>query len=193
MGIQDREHLEIQSARTLNAWLAKNHSKSLGLWVVTYKKASGVPAPTYDEIVKVALSYGWIDSIPGQVDELLSKLYFSPRKKGSGWSAPNKKRINELMDSGKMKPAGMKILEAAKLDGSWDKLDSTESLEIPSDLLAAFRKNVGSKKNFEAFPPGVKKQILQWISQAKTPPTREKRIQETATLAARNIRANQWR
>ena len=58
MGIQDREHLEIQSARTLNAWLAKNHSKSLGLWVVTYKKASGVPAPTYDEIVKVALSYG---------------------------------------------------------------------------------------------------------------------------------------
>ena len=92
-----------------------------------------------------------------------------------------------------MKPAGMKILEAAKLDGSWDKLDSTESLEIPSDLLAAFRKNVGSKKNFEAFPPGVKKQILQWISQAKTPPTREKRIQETATLAARNIRANQWR
>ena len=193
MGIQDREHLEIQSARTLNAWLAKNHSKSLGLWVVTYKKASGVPAPTYDEIVKVALSYGWIDSIPGKVDELRSKLYFSPRKKGSGWSAPNKKRINELMDSGKMKPAGMKILEAAKLDGSWDKLDSTESLEIPSDLLAAFRKNVGSKKNFEAFPPGVKKQILQWISQAKTPPTREKRIQETATLAARNIRANQWR
>ena len=193
MGIQDREHLEIQSARTLNAWLDKNHSKSLGLWVVTYKKASGVPAPTYDEIVKVALSYGWIDSIPGKVDELRSKLYFSPRKKGSGWSAPNKKRINELMDSGKMKPAGMKILEAAKLDGSWDKLDSTESLEIPSDLLAAFRKNVGSKKNFEAFPPGVKKQILQWISQAKTPPTREKRIQETATLAARNIRANQWR
>ena len=80
MGIQDREHLEIQSARTLNAWLAKNHSKSLGLWVVTYKKASGVPAPTYDEIVKVALSYGWIDSIPGKVDELRSKLYFSPRK-----------------------------------------------------------------------------------------------------------------
>jgi uncharacterized protein YdeI (YjbR/CyaY-like superfamily) len=193
MGIQDREHLEIKSARTLSAWLTKNHSKSPGLWVVTYKKASGVAAPTYDEMVKVALSFGWIDSVPGKVDDQRSKLYFSPRKKGSGWSSPNKKRIKELLDEGKMKPSGLAILEAAKKDGSWGKLDKTESAEIPKDLLSAFRKYSGSKKNFDAFPPGVRKQILQWIEQAKTPPTREKRINETASLAAKNVRANQWR
>ena len=193
MGIQDREHLEIKSARTLSTWLSKNHLKSPGLWVITYKKASGVPAPTYDELVKVALSFGWIDSIPGKVDETRSKLYFSPRKKRSGWSAPNKKRVKELIDEGKMKPSGMKVVEDAKKDGSWSKLDQSESAEIPKDLLSAFRKYPGSKKNFDAFPPGVRKQILQWIGLAKTALTREKRIVETASKAAMNVRANQWR
>jgi len=193
MGIQDPEHLEIKSARTLSTWLTKNHAKSPGLWVVTFKKATGVAAPTYDEMVKVALSFGWIDSVPGKVDDQKSKLYFSPRKKGSGWSAPNKKRIKELLDEGKMKPSGLSVLETAKKDGSWGKLDKTESAEIPKDLLSAFRKHAGSKKYFDAFPPGVRKQILQWIEQAKTPPTREKRVNETARLAAKNVRANQWR
>ena len=193
MGIQDREHLEIKSARTLSTWLSKNHLKSPGLWVITYKKASGVPAPTYDELVKVALSFGWIDSIPGKVDETRSKLYFSPRKKRSGWSAPNKKRVKELIDEGKMKPSGMKVVEDAKKDGSWSKLDQSESAEIPKDLLSAFRKYPGSKKNFDTFPPGVRKQILQWIGLAKTALTREKRIVETASKAAMNVRANQWR
>jgi len=152
-----------------------------------------VPAPTYDELVKVALSFGWIDSIPGKVDETRSKLYFSPRKKRSGWSAPNKKRVKELIDEGKMKPSGMKVVEDAKKDGSWSKLDQSESAEIPKDLLSAFRKYPGSKKNFDAFPPGVRKQILQWIGLAKTALTREKRIVETASKAAMNVRANQWR
>jgi uncharacterized protein YdeI (YjbR/CyaY-like superfamily) len=193
VGIQDREHLEVKSARTLSSWLSKNHQSSNGLWVVTYKKDSGQPSPTYDEIVKVALSFGWIDSIPGKVDELRSKLYISPRKKGSGWSSPNKKRIKELLDAGAMKPSGLKVLEAAKKDGSWNKIDKSESLEIPKELASAFRKHAGSKKNFDEFPPGVRKQILQWINSAKTTPTREKRINETASLAAKNIRANQWR
>jgi uncharacterized protein YdeI (YjbR/CyaY-like superfamily) len=193
VGIQDREHLEVRSARTLSSWLSKNHQSSNGLWVVTYKKVSGRPAPTYDEIVKVALSYGWIDSVPGKVDELRTKLYLSPRKKGSGWSSPNKKRIKELLDAGAMKPSGLKVLEQAKKDGSWSKIDNSENLVIPKDLISAFRRHSGSKKNFEAFPPGVRKQILQWINSAKTESTREKRINETASLAAENVRANQWR
>jgi len=193
MGIHDREHLEVKSLRTLAAWYSKNHSKSPGLWVVTYKKSAGEPAPTYDELVRLALCYGWIDSVPGKVDELRTKLYFSPRKKGSGWSASNKARIKELLASGKMKAPGLKVLEQAKADGSWNKLDSSESATVPKDLIAAFRKHPGSKANFDAFPAGVRKQILQWIDQAKTAPTREKRITETASLAAENIRANQWR
>ena len=98
-----------------------------------------------------------------------------------------------MIASGEMTPAGLKLIEAAKADGSWDKLDGAHTLEIPKDLMSAFRKYAGSKKNFEAFPPGVRKAILVWIAEAKTPATREKRINETASLAAQNIRANQWR
>jgi uncharacterized protein YdeI (YjbR/CyaY-like superfamily) len=152
-----------------------------------------VAAPTYDEMVRVALCFGWIDSIPGKVDEDRSKLYFSPRKEGSGWAATNKVRIKELISSGEMTPAGLKLIDAAKADGSWNKLDGAQTQEIPKDLSTAFRKYAASKKNFEAFPPGVRKAILVWIAEAKTPATREKRVNETASLAAKNVRANQWR
>lgn len=193
MGIHEREHLEVKNVRTLRSWLVKNHDSSPGLWVVTYKKATGVAAPTYDEMVRVALCFGWIDSIPGKVDEDRSKLYFSPRKEGSGWAATNKVRIKELISSGEMTPAGLKLIDAAKADGSWNKLDGAQTQEIPKDLSTAFRKYAASKKNFEAFPPGVRKAILVWIAEAKTPATREKRVNETASLAAKNVRANQWR
>jgi len=124
MGIQDREHLEISSVQVLSSWLSKNHSISNGLWVITYKKSSGIPSPTYEELVREALCYGWIDSASGSVDHARTKLYLSPRKRGSGWSASNKKRIDELLKNGKMKPPGIKVVEIAKEDGSWNKLES---------------------------------------------------------------------
>ena len=193
MGLHDREHLEVTSAKPLIAWLKKNHAKSEGLWVVTYKKAAGKPAPSYDEIVRAALCYGWVDSVPGKVDELRTKLYISPRKPKSAWSQSNKIRVAELTAAGLMAPAGLAKVEEAKASGTWNLIDSAQSGEVPKDLAAAFRKYKGSKQNFDAFPNGVKKQILEWIAQAKTDATRQKRITETAELAAQNIRANQWR
>jgi uncharacterized protein YdeI (YjbR/CyaY-like superfamily) len=80
MGIHDREHLEVATAAQLTSWLAEHHTSSPGLWVVTHKKGSGKPAPSYDEIVRAALCFGWIDSVPGKVDDARSKLYISPRK-----------------------------------------------------------------------------------------------------------------
>ena len=192
MGIHDREHLEVTNAKQINAWLRKNHPTSPGLWVVTYKKATGKPAPTYDEIVRAALCWGWVDSIPGKVDEDRAKLYISPRKPKSAWSQSNKVRVAELIKDGSMQPAGLAKIEEAKASGTWTLIDSAQNTEIPKDL-AAFKKLKGSKENFEAFPRGVRKQILEWIAQAKTDATREKRVLETATLAQKNIRANQWR
>ena len=171
----------------------KNHSSSPGLWVVTYKKVSGKQAPTYDEIVRTILCFGWVDSIPGKVDEARSKLYISPRKPSSAWSQVNKKRIEFLLANGLMQPAGLAVVEAAKTSGAWSRIDEAQNAEIPDDLLEAFKKFGGSFQNFEAFPRGVRKQILEWIAQAKTDGTRQKRIEETASLAQRNIRANQWR
>ena len=80
MGIQDREHIEISAASQFRDWLINNSAVASGVWLVTFKKASGFPAPTYDQLVRAALCFGWVDSVPGKVDELRTKLYFSPRK-----------------------------------------------------------------------------------------------------------------
>ena len=92
-----------------------------------------------------------------------------------------------------MAPAGLAKVKAAKKDGSWNALDAVEALEMPSDLTEALSKNDTACGYFEAFPKSAKRAILQWISSARRPATRAKRIEETVTKAELNIRANQWR
>lgn len=148
---------------------------------------------TYDEMVEEALAFGWVDSKPRKLDETRTMLYFAPRKAGSGWSKPNKERVERMVASGLMTAAGLAKVEAAKKDGSWSALDGVERLELPTDLIRALEANGDARANFEAFPRSAKRGILEWILNAKRPETRAKRILETATLAARNERANQWR
>lgn len=175
-------------------WLASNHASSDGCWV-TYRKrkAAGPKDPGYEELVLEALCFGWVDSRPGTVDEDRTRLYFSPRRPGSGWAATNKARIEMLVAEGLMTPAGIAVIERAKADGSWSRIDGSESAIVPPDLMAAFARHPGSQANWEAFPLGVRKQILQWIEQARREQTRAARVEETASCAERNVRANQWR
>ncbi|MFZ4657353.1 MAG: YdeI/OmpD-associated family protein [Caldilineaceae bacterium] len=175
------------------AWLAENHTRTAGVWLVSYKKATGKPRFDYEEAVEEALCFGWIDSKGNKLDEERSLLWFAPRKGGTGWSKPNKERVEKLIAAGQMTPAGLAKVEAAKADGTWTALDSIEALEIPPDLAAALGDHPPAADHFAAFPRSVKRGILEWISTAKTATTRTKRITETATLAAENKRANQWR
>jgi uncharacterized protein YdeI (YjbR/CyaY-like superfamily) len=175
------------------AWLAENHTRTAGVWLVSYKKATGKPRFDYEEAVEEALCFGWIDSKGNKLDEERSLLWFAPRKGGTGWSKPNKERVEKLIAAGQMTPAGLAKVEAAKADGTWTALDSIEALEIPPDLAAALADHPPAADHFAAFPRSVKRGILEWISTAKTATTRTKRITETATLAAENKRANQWR
>jgi uncharacterized protein YdeI (YjbR/CyaY-like superfamily) len=120
-------------------------------------------------------------------------LWFAPRKPGSGWSRPNKQRIEAMQAAGLMQPAGMALVDAAQADGSWTMLDEVENLVVPDDLAAAFEAYPGSAEHWEAFPRSAKRGILEWIVQAKTAATRAKRLDETARLAAQGERANKWR
>lgn len=175
------------------AWLEANHTRTEGVWLVTYKKATGKPYLSYDEMVEEALAFGWVDSKPRKLDDARTMLYFAPRKAGSGWSKPNKERVERLGATGKMTAAGLAKVEAAKKDGSWAALDGVERLELPGDLATALRETGDAQANFEAFPRSVKRGILEWILNAKKPETHAKRVSETATRAAKNERANQWR
>lgn len=175
------------------AWLAENHTRTTGVWLVIYKKATGKPRVDYDEAVEEALCFGWIDSKGNKLDDERSLLWFAPRKAKTGWSKPNKERIERMLATGQMAPTGLAKIETAKQDGSWSALDAVEALEIPADLEAALAANPTAAQYFAAFPRSAKRGILEWISNAKTAETRAKRVEETARLAADNIRANQWR
>lgn len=174
-------------------WLEQNHTRTQGIWLISYKKATGKPRFETDEAVEEALCFGWIDSKPNKLDQERTMLWFAPRKKGTGWSKLNKTRVERLIAQGLMMPAGLAKVEAAKQDGSWYALDAVEALEIPPDLEQALAAYAKAKQNFEAFPRSAKRGILEWIAAAKKPETRARRIEETAQLADENVRANQWR
>jgi uncharacterized protein YdeI (YjbR/CyaY-like superfamily) len=197
MGKAPVPEIHFADRATLRAWLAENHATHGAIWLVYDKKPKGKGAAatttralSYNDIVEEALCFGWIDSVSGRVYDRRARLYFSPRKPGSVWSALNKRRVTMLETAGLLEAAGIAKIEAAKIDGSWTILDEAESLVVPEDLAKAFAKNARARTYFDAFPPGVRKNILTWITTAKRDQTRAKRVSETVRLAAKNIRAN---
>ena len=138
------------------------------------------------------LCFGWIDSRPAKVDDRRSALLCTPRKPRSGWSKVNKDRLERLLAEGLVAPRGLAVIEAAEADGSWNALDEVDQLVEPIDLAAALAGAAGARGHWDAFPPSARRGILEWIQSAKRPETRAARVDETARLAAQNVRANQW-
>jgi uncharacterized protein YdeI (YjbR/CyaY-like superfamily) len=191
--LSTEEQVPIDSRAQWRRWLTRHHTRNTGIWLVTWKKASGGPHVAYDDIVEEALAFGWVDSKPRALDDERTMLWLAPRKAGTGWSAPNKARIERMTAAGSMHAAGLAKIDAARGDGSWTKLDAVEQLVVPTDLAAALKRLPPAAKNFAAFPRSAKRGILEWIEQAKKPETRAKRIEQTTSLAQKNERANQWR
>jgi uncharacterized protein YdeI (YjbR/CyaY-like superfamily) len=188
----DAAHIQPASRDEWRSWLEENHETCPGVWVITYKKSAGRPGPTYEDLVLEALCFGWIDSRPGRVDAHRTKLYLCPRRKGSGWAATNKARIAMLVERGLMTPAGQAVIDAAKADGSWTTLDASETLSVPAELNAAFRRHPGSRRAFNAFPAGIRKQLIFAVTSAKRADTKRRRADEIASKAQRGERAFQW-
>ena len=187
----DRERVHPESRAEWRAWLVGHHRSSPGVWLVSWRKHTGKPVISYDEAVEEALCVGWVDSLGRKLDHDRTMLYFSPRRPGSAWSRPNKQRVERLLAAGLMTEAGVRVVEAAKRDGSWTRLDEVEDLVVPADLAAAFDRHPGSREQWDAFPRSPRRAILEWIVLAKKPETRAKRVEETARLAALGERANE--
>ncbi|MBL7954523.1 MAG: YdeI/OmpD-associated family protein [Flavobacteriales bacterium] len=182
------EQVEVTSRAQWRAWLKKHHTRTTGIWLVTYKKHVADKYLSFADLVQEALCFGWIDSLPRKLDADRTMHYLSPRKPKSMWSAVNKRHVEELVAKGLMTAAGLRKIEAAKADGSWDTLNAVDALEMPTDLKKALAKDKAAKKHFDAFPPSARKFILYWVGSAKTAATRTKRIEETVRCAALNIR-----
>ncbi len=186
--------VEVFSRADLRAWLAAEHQRSRGAWIVAWKKHTGSRHVDASAIAEEALCFGWIDSLPRALDADRSMLLVTPRKPASAWSRVNKERVARLIANGDMAQAGLAVVEAAKESGAWEALDAVEDLACPPDLLERFQ--VAPPEawgHFDAFPRSVKRGILEWIHGAKRPETRSRRIEETVVRAAKNERANQWR
>jgi len=185
------EDLDAPSRPEWRKWLAAHHTQPEGVWLILYKKESGQRQMAYADAVEEALCFSWIDSLPRKIDAARYKLLFSPRKKGNVWSALNKRRVAQLEAAGLLMPAGRAKIEAAQQDGSWNLLNSSDALEMPTDLGQTLATNAVAQQNFAAFSESSRKQILQYVANAKRPETRQKRIAQTVELAAQNQKPNQ--
>ena len=181
------------SRKAWRAWLAENHESKQSIWLIYYKKQSAIPSITYSEAVDEALCFGWIDSLKKKLDEDRSIQFFCKRKPKSVWSKINKAKVKSLIDQGLMTTSGFKSIEVANQNGSWTILDEVEELKIPTDLAAAFKARKGSADFFLGLSRSAKKAILQWLVMAKRSETRQKRIDEIATLAAQELKPVQFR
>lgn len=185
-------HFTPKSRADFRKWLQKNYKQKNSVWVVIFKISSGKVNLTVSDVVEEALCFGWIDSIPGKIDAEKYKLLVSPRNPKSAWSAVNKLRVKKLIGLRLMRSPGLLKVKQAKQNGSWTKLNASDRLEMPTELVSGLRKNQKAKLFFEAVAPSSKRAILEWINAAKTTETRMKRIRETVVLAAKGVRANHY-
>lgn len=182
-----RPYVHPETLAQWRAWLAEHHDRDGGAWVYSWRSDAG-ESVGYDELVLEALAWGWIDSTAGTVDERRRRLWFSPRRRGSGWSRPNKVRIEQLLAEDRMQPAGQAVLDRAHADGSWTLLDDVEDLVVPADLAAALADRPGAREHWDSFPPSARKLMLTQIVTAKRAETRAARIAKFADAAARGER-----
>jgi uncharacterized protein YdeI (YjbR/CyaY-like superfamily) len=168
-------------------WLQKNHDKKQSVWLIYYKKKSNKPTVSWSDAVNEALCFGWIDSQKKSIDEEKFKQRFSRRKTNSTWSKVNKQKIKLLTEEGLMTKAGLRMIEAAKQNGSWAILDEVEELIIPEDLEVAFKKRAGSKRYFLNLSKSKRRYYLQWLVSSKRQETRLKRIVEIVKLSAEKL------
>ena len=164
------------SRKAWRAWLTTHHASSSGIWLVLAKKHTGLPTVSYNDAVEEALCFGWIDGLMHPVDDTFYKQRFTPRKPKSRWVASNKARVEKMIAAGLMTGAGMKMVELAKSSGTWDAFAAVDAMTLPPDFTRALEEASGARKGFDAYTPGVKKQCLYYLNDAKRPETRAKRI-----------------
>jgi uncharacterized protein YdeI (YjbR/CyaY-like superfamily) len=163
-------------------WLQSNHDKETEVWLIFFKKDARASLD-YESAVEEALCFGWIDSIIKKIDESRFARKFTPRKDRSKWSAINKKRVEKLIECGRMTHAGLSKVKAAQESGYWNKPDRPRiSFDPPGDFKKALNQNKKAKEFFEQLAPSYKKQFIGWIRIAKRQETREKRVSESIQL-----------
>ncbi len=172
-----------ESRKAFREWLEKNHDRADELWVGFYNKASGRPTVGYVEAVEEALCFGWIDGLRHKHDAESFMNRFTPRRKGSNWSAINLKRVEALIEQGLMHPAGLREFEARESTPSPGYTYETRPQELPEPYLSQLKASTEAWRFYSSQPPGYRRTTAWWVVEAKREETRQKRLQTLIAAA----------
>ena len=186
--LDDGEKVTAADAATWRAWLEANHARTHGAWLVRGRPGFTDRHVSYEEAIRQALCFGWIDGPVRTFDEETGGLWFSPRRPSSGWAATNKARLIELEEQGLIAAAGRRAIEVAHANGSWTVLDNAEALREPDDFAAALDAVPAARAAWDAFPPSTRKLGITNVDTARRPETRAARIAKIVTDAAAGVR-----
>ncbi|MFL5885210.1 MAG: YdeI/OmpD-associated family protein [Thermoleophilaceae bacterium] len=158
-------------------WLEENHASSPGVWIKMAKKGTGIDSVRYPEVLETALCFGWIDGRREALDEQWFLQRFTPRRARSRWSRINREKAEQLISSGRMRPAGLAEVEAARGDGRWEAAyEGQRSITVPDDLSRELASRPRAKEFFETLSSQNRYSILYRLQDAKRPETRARRL-----------------
>ena len=157
-------------------WLKENHAKCDGVWLIYYRASTGKRRLSWEDAVREALCFGWIDSKVQPIDDARYKQIFTPRKPRSVWSKINKQYITELIEAELMADAGLRAVDVAKKNGAWSLLEPVDALIVPADLESALRESERAREAYEALSTSAKRAVLYPLYSAKREDTRAKRL-----------------
>jgi uncharacterized protein YdeI (YjbR/CyaY-like superfamily) len=162
--------------RLWRQWLEEHHDTAGEVWVGYYKTGTGRPSITWPQSVDEALCFGWIDGLRKTVDEDSYRIRFTPRRKGSSWSAVNVRRVGELTALGLMRPAGQRAFDARTEDRTATYSYENRPAELPEPYASRFRADAKAWTFFQAQPPSYRRTCVWWVVSAKQEATRERRL-----------------
>jgi len=177
--------MSFESTGAWDKWLAAHHADSPGLWLKIAKKGATGRTVSYSDALDVALCHGWIDGQKGRHDDEYWLQRFTPRKPGSRWAKINTEKAAELIDAGRMQPAGLREVERARADGRWDAAYAGQrTMAVPPDLERALAGNEAAHAFFATLSGANRYAILYRIADAKRPQTRARRIEQYVAMLA---------
>lgn len=181
----DLPTLTFTDQRAWEEWLDAHHADAPGVLVQFAKKGSGIPSVSYAEAVESALCYGWIDGQSASLDDRYYRQRFTPRRAKSVWSRINRDKADALIAAGRMRPAGMAQVEAARRDGRWDAAyDSARTITVPEDLQRALDGSERARAAFAALDGRNRYAILVRLQTARKPETRAARLTTFVAMLA---------
>ena len=161
----------------LEAWLEAEHATAPGLYVKIAKKGSGIPSVNWEQMVEVLLCFGWIDGRANRLDDSFYLQRITPRRPKSVWSLKNVATVERLTAEGRMRPAGLAVVEAAKADGRWERAYAgPATITVPDDLAAALDAVPAARTAFDALKGQDRYSVLHRVHTATTEKTRTRRI-----------------